>query len=410
MPGPAQPATSTVGALLRLIEQEKSKAPHLQTPQAAPSAPAREMAQAPLESPILPESPGSERTVGVKAETLPATTEAGLPATTTPRRALFGEMGGPGDIEGFVNPLTRDKATVDKIYDTGKYPSLRKDAYPNGGYSYSVDSDSDAAKIWNEIRATNAANKKASKPKPTLGEYRGRGKTAAQWYAETGKQSTLDAIGKDVNKSVDLVTGKPSIVGGPRSGRAVVGPEGNVGFQPEAPHAPNNASLQDYLSQGKTREQWYAETGQQSGLDKLGGPGNLKPLPTPETQAPVTPTPTLGQNLMPSSVSAPVQSQAQTGQVLGGVAPVPGTPEYEAALAQDPELRTLLENSDRALAESQRVSNEYIEMLREEKGDLEFMEKIQQLGPTNLSEGDRRRVDNIKSRLTESILRKKNQQ
>ena len=364
MPGPAQPATSTVGALLRLIEQEKSKAPHLQTPQAAPSAPAREMAQAPLESPILPESPGSERTVGVKAETLPATTEAGLPGTAVPGRSVIGERGGPLDLAGMAPGAT-----------------------PGDMGSMGLQT-----------------------PKPTLGDYRGQGKTAAEWYAETGRQSTLDAIGKDVNKSVDLVTGKPSIVGGPRSGKAVVGPEGNVGFQPEAPHAPNNASLQDYLSQGKTREQWYAETGQQSSLDKLGGPGNLKPLPAPRQNAPVTPTPTLGQNLMPSSVSAPVQSQAQTGQVLGGVAPVPGTPEYEAALAQDPELRTLLENSDRAFAESQRVSNEYIEMLREEKGDLEFMEKIQQLGPTNLSEGDRRRVDNIKSRLTESILRKKNQQ
>ena len=327
MPGPSQPATSTVGALLRLIEQEKSKSPHLQTPVSGPSTPIRGAIGAPLEAPIQPESPGSERTVGVKPETVPATTEAGLSATTTPRRALFGEMGGLGDIEGFVNPLTRDKAIVDKIYDTGKYPSLRKDAYPNGGYSYSVDSDSDAAKIWNEIRATNAANKKASKPKPTLGEYRGRGKTAAQWYAETGKQSTLDAIGKDVNKSVDLVTGKPSIVGGPRSGKAVVGPGGNVNFQPEAPHAPNKASLQDYLAQGKTREQWYAETGQQSGLDKLGGPGNLKPLPTPKT-APITPTSTLQQPLTPSSVQPQIQAQPQP-------SPAPSTSPKQAALDQE---------------------------------------------------------------------------
>ena len=339
MPGPAQPATSTVGALLRLIEQEKSKAPHLQTPQAAPSAPAREMAQAPLESPILPESPGSERTVGVKAETLPATTEAGVAADVVPGRSVIGERGGPLDLAGMAPGAT-----------PGDMGSMGPQT-----------------------------------PKPTLGEYRAKGKTAAQWYAETGRQSTLDAIGKDVNKSVDLVTGKPSIVGGPRSGKAVVGPEGNVGFQPEAPHAPNNASLQDYLSQGKTREQWYAETGQQSSLDKLGGPGNLKPLPAPRQNAPVTPTPTLGQNLMPSSVQAPTQGTSDPGsannygvmtpeQIRGQLPPVE-SPNFGI------ELKKFLEQHPE-FGDSNQINLEPTEIdkkIAEDKKITDYLEKFSQI-------------------------------
>jgi len=293
MPGPAQPASSTVGALLRLIEQEKSKAPHLQTPQAAPSSPARDVAQAPLETPILPESPGSERTVGVKPESLPALSEAGISGDTVPGRSIVGAIGGVG--EGTLPGVTPSFGTEPQTPQTPKV-------------------------------------------QPTLGEYRGQGKTAAEWYAETGKQSTLDAIGRDVNKSVNLETGEASIVGGPRSGKAVVDPEGNVNFQPEAPRAPNNASMQDYLSQGKTREQWYAETGQQSSLDKLGGPGNLKPLPTPQPTTPIIPTSTLSQNLMPSSIQAPTSSGPYQGEI---------TPN----LAQEAELKAVQERLVQAQAE-----------------------------------------------------------
>lgn len=47
----------------------------------------------------------------------------------------------------------------------------------------------------------------ASKPKPTLQDYLNQGKTAAQWYAETGQQSTLDSIRRDPTIKFDDRTG-----------------------------------------------------------------------------------------------------------------------------------------------------------------------------------------------------------
>ncbi len=47
----------------------------------------------------------------------------------------------------------------------------------------------------------------------SLSDYLGMGKTAAQWYAETGRQSTLDAIGADPRQNINLDTGAISRVG-----------------------------------------------------------------------------------------------------------------------------------------------------------------------------------------------------
>jgi hypothetical protein len=109
-----------------------------------------------------------------------------------------------------------------------------------------------------------------AQPQPTLTEYLARGKTAAQWYAETGRQSELDSIGAAASRggigNFDefLKTGQPA------NPELAVNPETGQTYQaPKQPGQPNNATLEDYLRQGKTVEQWYAETGRQSDLDRL---------------------------------------------------------------------------------------------------------------------------------------------
>jgi len=52
------------------------------------------------------------------------------------------------------------------------------------------------------------------KRRKTLDEYLSSGRTAAQWYAETGQQSSLDAIRSDPRASFDDKSGAISYVGG----------------------------------------------------------------------------------------------------------------------------------------------------------------------------------------------------
>ena len=92
MPAPIQPS-GNIGALLRIIQQERKKAPHQIPPTAEPSAPIREAVSAPLESPIAPESRGTARIVAQRPEAAPTgATGRGI----TPGRASIGPIGGSG--------------------------------------------------------------------------------------------------------------------------------------------------------------------------------------------------------------------------------------------------------------------------------------------------------------------------
>ncbi len=60
------------------------------------------------------------------------------------------------------------------------------------------------------ISAPKKIAKKIAKKKPSLSDYLARGKTAAQWYAETGQQSSLDSIiksGGKLDKSGNITFG-----------------------------------------------------------------------------------------------------------------------------------------------------------------------------------------------------------
>jgi hypothetical protein len=94
-----------------------------------------------------------------------------------------------------------------------------------------------------------------AEPLPTLEEYLSKGKTAEQWFAETGQQSVADQAG-GADKAVAAI-------------RAAQSPQA----QSMSISAPQ-PTLQEYLDSGKTTEQWFAETGQQSALDALGGAQN----------------------------------------------------------------------------------------------------------------------------------------
>ncbi len=328
MPGPAQPATSSVGALLRLIAQEKSKAPHLQTPQAASGTPIRAAAGSPLESPILPESPGSERTVGVKPELLPGVSEAGIAADTAPGRTNIGAIGGPeGGIPG-----------------VGSVP------------------------------APPVAPPQEPKRQPTLAEYRAQGKTVAQWYAETGQQSTLDALGADPRTDVNMETGEITKVGEGRHPSRLRTLDGGGGkTQP---------SLQDYLNQGKTAAQWYAETGRQGELDKLGGPDNLKPLPAPKT-ASVTPTSGFQQPLRPSGTPSPAPAPSdQGGGSSGFIGPI-----------------ALPQGSANAVAGLGDTRDDLVRKREELREIVETLEFNASQPPLNLSPEEQKRSDDLIQRL-----------
>lgn len=232
MPAPL-PASATLGALLRLVEQEKTKSPTEQIPGAGPSDPGRLAVQAPLETPIAPESPESSRVLSLKSEggLTPSGEDAGPVIPTT---AKVGPIGGAEEGMGSV-PITE--------IPTGQIPQ----ATPT--------------------------------PQPTLSEYLAKGKTAAQWYAETGRQSELDKIGAEASKGGIGNFNEFLNTGQPANPQLAIDPITGQSYQkPPEQGQPNTATLQDYLNQGKTAEQWYAETGRQSELNQLTR-GATQPIP-----------------------------------------------------------------------------------------------------------------------------------
>lgn len=91
-----------IGSLLRTIQEERSKAPHVLPPAGEPQAPIRAAVQAPLESPISPESPGSSRTVSIRPEGVPPTSASTPPGQIVPPFTIIGDRGG-------VSPIIREK-------------------------------------------------------------------------------------------------------------------------------------------------------------------------------------------------------------------------------------------------------------------------------------------------------------
>lgn len=91
-----------IGSLLRTIQEERSKAPHVLPPAGEPQAPIRAAVQAPLESPISPESPGSARTVSIRPEGVPPTSASTPPGQIVPPSTIIGDRGG-------VSPIIREK-------------------------------------------------------------------------------------------------------------------------------------------------------------------------------------------------------------------------------------------------------------------------------------------------------------
>lgn len=89
-----------IGSLLRTIQEERSKSPHVLPPAAEPAAPVRAAVQAPLESPISPESPGSSRVISVRPEGAPPTSASTPPGQVVPPQSMIGDKGGPGQIPG----------------------------------------------------------------------------------------------------------------------------------------------------------------------------------------------------------------------------------------------------------------------------------------------------------------------
>ena len=98
------PQSGNIGALLRLIEQERKTAPHTKAPGAEPSAPLRKSVQAPLESPVAPESPGTSRVVSMRPAVTPPTSEAAPPGVVKPGTAIMGGKGGVPQNE-VVKPI-----------------------------------------------------------------------------------------------------------------------------------------------------------------------------------------------------------------------------------------------------------------------------------------------------------------
>lgn len=235
MPSPVTPATSGIGALLRMIEDEQAQAPTEIVPGAEPASAVRGTVATPLETPVKVESPGSSTTVSSPAEV--ANPNQGQ---VTPGTSKVGGIGGlPEGVP--VTPQPEPEPT----------------------------------------------------PQPTLQEYLDRGKTAAQWYAETGQQSSLDKINKE------SAFGGVGNIDAFLKDASVANPElqvnkttGAIENKPKPVSAPNTATLEDYLNAGKTAQQWFAETGRQSQLDALTAgatqdlnPKDLKPyLSTGATQ------------------------------------------------------------------------------------------------------------------------------
>lgn len=233
MPSPVTPATSGIGALLRMIEDEQAQSPAQVAPGSDPADAVRGTVTTPLETPVKVESPGSSTTTSSPAEVVNPNQMQVTPGTS--------KVGGIGGLpEGM--PVAAEQVPT---------------------------------------------------AQPTLQEYLDRGKTAAQWYAETGQQSSLDQINKESAfggvGNIDSFL-KDASVANPEL--QVNKTTGAIENKPKQASAPNTATLEDYLNAGKTAQQWFAETGRQSELDTMTkgatqdlSPKDLKPyLSTGATQ------------------------------------------------------------------------------------------------------------------------------
>lgn len=130
MASPVQ-SSSAISSLLRLIQQERSQAPTAAMPTADPSAPVREAVSTPLESPIAPESPGSDTTIALRPEGMDAV--GGEAPVIAPGRSMVGSIGGvPGGVVGATTPEpapeTMQEPVVDQIAPS---PQLAPSPAPN---------------------------------------------------------------------------------------------------------------------------------------------------------------------------------------------------------------------------------------------------------------------------------------
>lgn len=162
------------------------------------------------------------------------------PSAISGQRAV-GDQSAGGDVLGArnVQSLSGLKDTTDPFFKSDLFQGLKQfttfeDGEPGRDQALSLDLfkpeffqdqqnissvfggtnlEGDAQAKFNQYQAEQEAKRKAEENKPSLQDYLNMGKTAAQWYAETGQQSTLDEIGRDTRSNIDLKSGAISRVG-----------------------------------------------------------------------------------------------------------------------------------------------------------------------------------------------------
>ena len=103
---------------------------------------------------------------------------------------------------------------MNKYLDSAK--NQYRQQYSGGEYD-----QADVERILNSIPADAGIDytpnfqepKKVQKNNASLQDYLNMGKTAEQWYAETGRQGELDAIGRDPRQNIDMRSGNITRVG-----------------------------------------------------------------------------------------------------------------------------------------------------------------------------------------------------
>lgn len=174
-----------------------------------------------LFSRALPEDLGQDRVVGQSA---------GQSLLPTSSSSPVGQGDGTKDVsdpffnsplfqkvQGFLSPdfeRTRNQALSTDQFTDEFYQDPRQFGQVFGGTSQ----EGDAQAKYDAYQEEQRKKAEQNKPKPTLDDYLRMGKTAAQWYAETGQQSTLDSIRSNPRMSFDDRSGSISRVGdAPRS-------------------------------------------------------------------------------------------------------------------------------------------------------------------------------------------------
>lgn len=174
-----------------------------------------------LFSRALPEDLGQDRVVGQSA---------GQSLLPTSSSSPVGQGDGTKDVsdpffnsplfqkvQGFLSPdfeRTRNQALSTDQFSDEFYQDPRQFGQVFGGTSQ----EGDAQAKYDAYQEEQRKKAEQNKPKPTLDDYLRMGKTAAQWYAETGQQSTLDSIRANPRMSFDDRSGSISRVGdAPRS-------------------------------------------------------------------------------------------------------------------------------------------------------------------------------------------------